>query len=168
VGCHAPTVPIYRSFIYTSCEARGKFFNFAHEFALLGTLPQPVTEEKTMPQYIDGFIVPVPKAKLATYKAHARKFGKIWREHGALAYIESVGDDTPYGKRTSFPRAVKLKPDEVAWFSWIVYASKKDRERINKAVMADPRVAKFYPDPKDYPFDGKRMIYGGFKVQISL
>lgn len=120
-----------------------------------------------MPQYVDGFIIPVPRANLAKYKALTRKCGKIWKEHGALAYVECIGDDTPYGKRTSFPRSVKLKEDEVAWFSWIVYASKKDRDRINKAVMADPRLKALH-DPKNNPFDGKRLIYGGFKVQVLL
>jgi uncharacterized protein YbaA (DUF1428 family) len=112
--------------------------------------------------YVDGFVVPVPKNKLAAYTALAKRSGKIWREYGALAYHECAGDDTPYGKRTSFPRSVKLKEGEVAVFSWIVYKSRKDRDRINKKVMSDPRL-KDMMVLKSLPFDAKRMIYGGFK-----
>lgn len=117
--------------------------------------------------YVDGFVVPVPKDNLAAYRQLARKAGKIWREHGALQYIECLADDVQPGKRTSFPQAVKLKEDEVVVFSWIVYKSRKERDRINKLVMADPRLAQMM-DPKSRPFDGKRMFWGGFKPIVEL
>jgi len=116
--------------------------------------------------YVDGFVVPVPKAKLKAYKALARMAGKIWKEHGALDYHECVADDVTMGKRTSFPRSVKLRDDEVVVFSYITYKSRRDRDRINKAVMADPRLASM--DPKTVPFDGKRMFWGGFKTLVRL
>ena len=116
--------------------------------------------------YVDGFIVPVPKSKLAAYKKLAQRASKIWREYGALEYVECVGDDTPYGKRTSFPRSVKLKDDETVIFAWIVYKSRKDRDRINKAVMSDPRLQDM-TDLKALPFDAKRMIVGGFEQMVS-
>ena len=96
----------------------------------------------------------------------ARKAGKIWREHGALEYRECVGDDVKPGKWTSFPQSVKLKPGEVVWFSWIVYKSRRHRDSVNAKVMKDPRIKNM--DPTNMPFDGKRMIYGGFKVSVSL
>lgn len=117
--------------------------------------------------YVDGFVVPVPKKNLAAYKRMARKAGKVWREHGAIAYVECVGDDVPKGKTTSFPQSVKLKPDEVVVFSWIVYKSRTQRDRMNKLVMADPRLADMM-DPKALPFDGKRMFWGGFKPAVEL
>ncbi|MET0330379.1 MAG: DUF1428 domain-containing protein [Dyella sp.] len=118
--------------------------------------------------YVDGFVVPVPKAKLAAYRRIARKAGQIWREHGALEYVECVADDVKPGKLTSFPQAVKLKPDEVVVFSWIIYASRAQRDRINKKVMTDPRLAEMM-DPKTMqPFDGRRMFWGGFKTMIAL
>jgi uncharacterized protein YbaA (DUF1428 family) len=116
--------------------------------------------------YVDGFVVPVPENNLAAYKRMARKAGKVWREHGALEYIECVADDVQPGKVTSFPQAVKLKPGEVVVFSWIVYKSRRDRDRINKLVMADPRLADMM-NPKDLPFDGKRMFWGGFKKIVE-
>jgi len=117
--------------------------------------------------YIDGFVVPVPKKNLAAYRKMARKAGKVWREHGALEFHENVADDVKPGKLTSFPQAVKLKAEEVVMFSWIVYKSRRDRDRINKLVMNDPRLANMM-DPKAAPFDGKRMIYGGFKTLLNL
>ena len=117
--------------------------------------------------YVDGFVVPVPKKKLQAYRAMARKAGKIWREHGALEFRESVADDVKWGKRTSFPRSVKQKSGETVVFSYIVYKSKGDRDRINKKVMSDKRLASMM-DPKSMPFDAKRMIYGGFKVMVDL
>jgi len=116
-------------------------------------------------QYVDGFIVPVPKKDLAAYRRLAQKAGKIWMEYGALSYVECVGDDVPPGKVTSFPQSVKLKPDETVVFAWIVYKSRTQRDRINKKVMADPRLAGM--DPKTLPFDGKRMIWGGFKTLVE-
>jgi uncharacterized protein YbaA (DUF1428 family) len=97
----------------------------------------------------------------------ARKAGKIWREHGALDYKECVADDVKPGKWTSFPQSVKLKKDEVVWFSFIVYRNRKQRDRVMAKVMKDKRLASMM-DPKNFPFDGKRMIFGGFKVAVDL
>jgi uncharacterized protein YbaA (DUF1428 family) len=116
--------------------------------------------------YVDGFIVAVPKKKLAAYVRMAKKAGKVWREHGALDYREWVAEDVKVGKRTSFPRAVKLKPGETVVFSWITYKSRAQRDRINAKVMADPRL-KSMMDPKAMPFDGKRLIYGGFESLVK-
>ena len=115
--------------------------------------------------YIDGYVVPVPRQNLAAYRKLARRAGAIWKEHGALEYVESVADDVKPGKTTSFPQSVKLKPDEVVVFSYIVFPSRAARDRINKNVMADPRLSM---DPKAMPFDGKRMFWGGFKPIIVL
>ncbi|MBW8369389.1 MAG: DUF1428 domain-containing protein [Thiobacillus sp.] len=117
--------------------------------------------------YVDGFILPVPTDNLPAYRRMARKAGKVWREHGALEYIECIADDVKPGKLTSFPQSVKLKPGETVVFAWIVYKSRKDRDRINEKVMADPRLATMM-DGKDMPFDGKRMVWGGFKTMVSL
>ncbi len=116
--------------------------------------------------YVDGFVLPVPKKNLAAYRKLARKAGKLWKEYGALEYIECVADDVQPGKLTSFPQAVKLKADEVVVFSWIVYKSRAHRDKVNKLVMADPYFASM--DPKSMPFDGKRMFWGGFKPIVSL
>ena len=119
-----------------------------------------------MPHYVDGFVVPVPQKSLAAYRTMARKFGKIWIEYGALNVTECVADDVKPGKRTSFPQAVKLKADEVVVFSWISYRNRKHRDQVNKAVMADPRVAAM--EGRAMPFDGKRMFWGGFKTMVEL
>jgi len=116
--------------------------------------------------YFDGFIVPVPKKKLAAYRRMARTASKVWREHGALEYVECVADDVKVGKRTSFPRSVKLKPGETVVFSYIVYQSRGQRDRVMKKVMQDPRLAKMM-DLKTLPFDAKRMIFGGFKGLVE-
>jgi uncharacterized protein YbaA (DUF1428 family) len=120
-----------------------------------------------MANYVDGFVLPVPKKNIKAYRRIASKAGRIWREHGALAYVECIGDDVKPGKHTSFPQSVKLKSDEVAWFSWIVYKSRKHRDRVNSKVMKDSRMAGMM-NPSAMPFDGKRMIYGGFKVMVEL
>lgn len=117
-------------------------------------------------RYVDGFVVPVPKKNVQAYRRLARKAGKIWKEHGALEYIECVADDVKPGKLTSFPQSVKLKKDELVMFSWIVYKSRAHRDRVNKKVMADPRMLAM--NPKSMPFDGKRMIYGGFKALVEM
>ena len=117
--------------------------------------------------YIDGFIVPVPRKSLAAYRSMAKKAGKIWREHGALEFRETVADDVKKGKWTSFPRSVKLKPSETVVFSWIVYKSRAQRDRVLKKVMSDKRLASMM-DPNNMPFDGKRMIYGGFKQIVKV
>ena len=116
--------------------------------------------------YVDGFVVPVPKKNVSAYRRIAQKAGKVWRSHGALEYIECVGDDVKPGKLTSFPQSVKLKPSETVVFSWIVYKSRGHRDRVNAKVMKDPRLAKMM-DPKSMPFDAKRMIYGGFKTFVD-
>lgn len=116
--------------------------------------------------YVDGFIVPVPKRNLAAYRKLARRAGKVWREYGALDYRECIADDVPLGKRTSFPRSVKLKPGEVVVLSWIGYRSRRDRDRINAKVMADPRLADLM-NTDALPFDGRRMIFGGFKTMLT-
>lgn len=120
-----------------------------------------------MPNYVDGFVLPVPKERLGDYRKLARKAGKIWREYGALQYVEAVGDDLIWGKRTSFPRSVKLKDDEVVVFAWIVYKSKAQRDRIMEQVMKDPRLADM-ADPKNLPFDAKRMFWGGFRPLVEF
>jgi uncharacterized protein YbaA (DUF1428 family) len=117
--------------------------------------------------YIDGFIVPVPKKKIKAYRNMARKAGKIWREHGALEFRECVADDVKMGKRTSFPRSVQLKSGETVMFSYIVFKSRAERDRVNARVMKDKRLASMM-DPGAMPFDAKRMIYGGFKTLIDL
>ena len=118
-------------------------------------------------RYVDGFVVPVPVNKLAAYRRMAQKAGKVWMEHGALEYVECIADDVKPGKRTSFPQSVKLKPDEVVVFSYIVYKSRAQRDRIMAKVMKDPRLADMM-DPKSMPFDAKRMFYGGFKTLVEL
>ena len=117
--------------------------------------------------YVDGFVVPVPRKNLPAYRRMARLAGKVWREHGALQYIECLEDDVKPGKVTSFPQAVKLKAGEVVCFSWIVYTSRRQRDSVNKKVMKDPRLAPMM-DPKSMPFDGKRMFWGGFKSFVEL
>jgi len=108
-------------------------------------------------------VIPVSKDKVEVYKAHARKAGEVWMEHGALSFVECVGDDVPYGQLTSFPRAVQAKDDEVVVFSWIVYRSRAERDTIMAKVMADPRLK-----GNDPPFDGKRMIFGGFETIVEM
>ena len=117
--------------------------------------------------YVDGYVLPLPKKNLAAYRRMARKAGKIWREYGALEVHECVADDVQPGKLTSFPQAVKLKAGEVVVFSWITYKSRAQRDKINAQVMQDPRLADMM-NPKNAPFDGKRMFWGGFKPIVSL
>jgi len=115
--------------------------------------------------YIDGYVVPVPKNKLDAYKQLARDWGAIWKEFGATDFVECVGDDVPYGEQTSFPRAVQAKDDEVVVFSWIHYPDRATRDAASKKIMEDPRLKKMM---EDAPFDGKRMIYGGFQPFTGL
>jgi len=119
-----------------------------------------------MPRYVDGFVVPVPKKKLAAYRRMSHKAGRIWRDHGALEYIECAADDVKRGKWTSFPRSVKLKPGETVVLAYIVYKSRRQRDRVSARVMKDPRLAKMM-DAKAWPFDTKRMFFGGFKTIVS-
>jgi len=114
--------------------------------------------------YVDGFVLAVPKARLEEYKEMARKGCTVWMEHGALSYVETVADDVPYGELTSFPRAVMATDDEAVIFSWITYKSRQDRDRIMKLVMEDPRMV---GDMDKMPFDGKRMIFGGFETVVQ-
>jgi len=119
-----------------------------------------------MAQYVDGFVVPVPKKKLKAYLKLAKLAGKMWLKYGALEYRECVADDVKMGKWTSFPRSVKRKPNETVFFSWIIYKSRAHRDSVLKKVMKDPLMANM--SPETMPFDGKRMIYGGFKSMVSL
>jgi uncharacterized protein YbaA (DUF1428 family) len=117
--------------------------------------------------YVDGFVVPVPKRNLKAYRRLSTRAGKIWREHGAVDYWECVADDVKLGKVTSFPRSVKLKSGETVLFSWIVFKSRAHRDQVNAKVIADPRIGAMM-DGKNAPFDGTRMIYGGFKSLVRL
>ena len=117
--------------------------------------------------YVDGFVIPLKKKNIAVYRRMAKMAGKVWREFGAIEYVECLADDVKPGKVTSFPQAVKLKADEVVVFSYIVYRSRAQRDRILKKVMADPRMAA-YMNPKKMPFDGLRMFWGGFKPIVNL
>ena len=120
-----------------------------------------------MARYVDGFVIPVPKRNVQAYRRVAQKAGKIWIEHGALEYRECVGDDMKAEGVAVFPRAARAKPSETVFFSWIVYKSRAHRDRVNAKVMKDPRIATMM-DSKAMPFDGKRMVYGGFKVLVDL
>lgn len=117
--------------------------------------------------YVDGFVVPVPKKNLAAYRSMAKKVGKVWMEYGALSYVECVADDVKVGKRTSFPRSVKLKRGETVVFAWVTYKSRASRDRIMAKSMKDKRLAAMV-NPAALPFDGKRMIFGGFKSFLKL
>lgn len=117
--------------------------------------------------YIDGFVVPVPRQNIDSYRAMSTKCGKIWRELGALEFRECVADDVKPGKLTSFPQSVDLQEGEVVFFSYIVYNNRAERDAINAKVMEDPRM-KDMMDPATMPFDGKRMIYGGFETMVDL
>jgi uncharacterized protein YbaA (DUF1428 family) len=115
--------------------------------------------------YVDGFVIPVPKDRLDEYKALATLCAQVWKEHGAITSVETVGDDVPYGETTSFPRAVQATEDEVIIFSWIVYEDRAARDAVMEKVMADPRMK---PMMKSPVFDGKRMIFGGFQPFLGL
>jgi len=117
-------------------------------------------------KYVDGYVLPVPKKNLPTYRRMAQKAGKIWREYGALQFCECVGDDLQVKMAASFPRTIKLKRGEVVVFSWIVFKSRAHRDSVNAKVMKNPRLIKMM-DPKAMPFDSKRMVYGGFKVVVD-
>ncbi|MFL6673839.1 MAG: DUF1428 domain-containing protein [Massilia sp.] len=117
--------------------------------------------------YIDGFVTPVPKDKIDAYRDQSRRAGAVWREHGALSFRECMADDVKPGKTTSFPQSVKLEDNEVVFFSWIEYRSRAERDAIVDKVMKDPRLADLMK-PETMPFDGKRMIYGGFETVVDL
>ena len=117
--------------------------------------------------YVDGFVLPVPKNNVEAYRKIAEKCGTIWREHGALQFRECIADDVKPGQLTSFPQSVKLEDDETVIFSWIVYKSREHRDEVNDKVMKDPRMTEMMK-PETLPFDGKRMIYGGFEVLLDM
>lgn len=117
--------------------------------------------------YVDGFVIPVPRKKLKAYLALARKAAKVWIDHGALEVRECVADDVKVGKVTSFPRSVKLARGETVIFAWIAFRSRKERDRVNAAVMKDPRLASMADPETDLPFDMMRMIFGGFEVAVK-
>lgn len=116
--------------------------------------------------YVDGFVLPLPKSKIEAYRAIAETAGTVWREHGALEYREWIADDVKPGTLTSFPQSVNLEPDETVVFAWITYASREQRDQVNEKVMQDPRLADMMK-PGAQPFDGKRMIYGGFSSLVE-
>lgn len=116
-------------------------------------------------KYVDGFVVPVLKDKIEDYKKLATLAASVWKDHGALEYVECIADDVKPGKLTSFPQSVMLKDDEVVIFAWVVYESRADRDRIMKAVMDDERMKGM--NPSNCPFDMKRMFFGGFKVLLD-
>jgi uncharacterized protein YbaA (DUF1428 family) len=118
-----------------------------------------------MPLYVDGYVIPIPKRKVQAYRRIAAKAGKIWREHGALEYRECVGDDLKIKGHVSFPQLARARPGETVVFSWVVYRSRAHRDRVNKKVMKDPRIANMGAEPM--PFDVKKMAYGGFKVLVD-
>lgn len=119
-----------------------------------------------MPSFVDGFVIPVPKSKVKQYVAMAKKCSKIWKDHGALEIRECVGDDLNCGFAVTFPKLAKLKANETVFFSWIVFKSRAHRDKVNAAVMKDPRLAGMM-DMKNLPFDCKRMTYGGFKAVVE-
>lgn len=116
--------------------------------------------------YVDGFVVPVPKKNLQAYRRMAQKAGKVWRDHGALQYVEASGDDLDVKFGVSFSKMMKLKPGETVVFAWIVFKSRAHRDKVNAMVMKDPRLASMMDDKK-MPFDVKRMVYGGFKFIVD-
>lgn len=118
-----------------------------------------------MSRYVDGYVLPVPKSNIEAYRRLAELAGRVWREHGALEYVECISEDVKPGVHTSFPQAVDLKENEAVVFAWIAFASRAERDRINAAVMADPRMC---PDPSNMPFDGKRMFFGGFETLVEI
>lgn len=117
--------------------------------------------------YVDSFVIPVPKKNLKTYRRMSRTIGKVWRDHGAIEYIECLADDVKPGKVTSFPQSVKLKTGETVAIGWVVYKSRAQRDRINAKAMKDPRLTAIM-NPKAMPFDGMRMFMGGFKPITTL
>jgi len=117
-------------------------------------------------RYVDGYILPVPKKNIKAYARLAQAASKVWHDHGALDYKETVGDDLATKFGVPFTRQMKLKPGETVVFSYVTFKSRAHRDRVNAKVMKDPRIANMC-DPKKMPFDAKRMVYGGFKVLVS-
>jgi uncharacterized protein YbaA (DUF1428 family) len=119
-----------------------------------------------MPRYVDGFVLPVPRARIEDYRLLAQRAGEVWREHGALEYVECVADDVQPGELTSFPQSVQATEEETVVFAYVVYESREHRDRVNAKVMADPRMKEMGPD--SVPFDGKRMFWGGFRAIVEV
>lgn len=119
-----------------------------------------------MSHYVDGFVIPVPKDNIETYRKIAEEAGKVWKEHGALEYYECVGDDLDVQHQVPFTRLAGAKPDETVVFSWILFSSREHRDEVNKKVMADPRLNDMMKDGA-MPFDCSRMAYGGFKSIVE-
>ena len=119
-----------------------------------------------MPQYVDGFLIPIRTSKLAAYRRMATLGRKVWLEHGALDYRECVGDDLAIKGMLGFPKVIRSKPGETVVFAYITYKSRADRDRINAKVMNDPRLAKMMAG-ESMPFDVKRMAMGGFKTLVG-
>ena len=119
-----------------------------------------------MAQYVDGFVIAIPKKNIAAYKRMATKASKVWKDHGALEYRECIGEDLKVKFGVPFPKMTKAKPNETVVFAWVVYKSRKHRDSVNAKVMKDPRLAKMC-DPNDMPFDCKRMIWGGFETLVK-
>lgn len=119
-----------------------------------------------MSKYVDGFVLPLPTENIAAYRQFSERAGQVWREHGALEYVECIADDVEPGEVTSFPRSVKLEPDETVVFAWIVYESREHRDAVNDKAMNDPRLKDI--NPETMPFDGKRLFWGGFEVLTEL
>lgn len=115
--------------------------------------------------YVDGFVIAVPKERMHDYERIARQAGEVWKEYGALGYVEAVADDVPYGELTSFPRAVQATDEETVVFSYILYRDRAHRDEVNAKVMADPRITGVMDK---MPFDTKRMIWGGFGVFLEM
>ncbi len=118
--------------------------------------------------YVDGFLLAVPKKNIQIYRRISRKAGKVWREHGALQYVEAMGDDLDTKFGVSFPKLMKPKPGETVVFAFIVFKSRAHRDRVNAKVMKDPRLAKMMTKGTPMPFDIKRMVYGGFKFIVNV
>jgi uncharacterized protein YbaA (DUF1428 family) len=130
---------------------------------------QLIDQEEYAVSYVDGFVLPLPKNNIEAYKEVATQCGHIWREHGALQYRECIAEDVKPGKLTSFPQSVNLEENETVVFAWIVYESRAHRDEVNDKVMKDPRMQKVMENGKEgWPFDGKRMVYGGFEMMVDL
>ena len=119
-----------------------------------------------MPRYVDGFVIPVPKKNLEAYRRMSKRASRVWMDHGALEYLECVGDDLAVKGTGSFPRGIRTKPGETVVFSWVLYRSRTHRDRVNAKIMKDPRIANMMTG-KPMPFDVKRMLYGGFRVFVE-
>src|SRR5262245_15233813 len=118
--------------------------------------------------YVDGFVLPLPEKNLKFYRTMSQKAGKIWREHGAVQYVEAVGEDLANKWGLSFTKLAKLKPGEKVLFSFIVFKSRAERDKVNQKVMADPRMNKLMKPGQPMPFEMKRMAYGGFKFLVNV